>query len=211
VPWFFEKMKEKDEKAIIKTSEYAIVVYGFIAMCISLFAKDVIYIMLPDKYMDAWIVIPFISFAYVFHGVYYFFVNPLFYNRKGTKFVAVGTFASAIFNCILNYILIPKYDILGASVASLIANVLASLLILYISSKIEKINFNFVKMYSIAFIFLGVSLISYLGTNINIYKFFFIKVLILITICGVIFKAYKEECIGLYDQIMKSIKGRVRR
>lgn len=208
VPWFFEKMKDKDEKSIIKTSEYAIVVYGFMAMCISLFAKDVIYIMLPDKYMDAWIVIPFISFAYVFNGVYYFFVNPLFYNRKGTKFVAVGTFASAIFNCILNYLLIPKYDIIGASVASLIANVLASLLILYISSKIEKINFNFVKMYSTAFIFLAISMISFLGMNMSMLKFFFIKVIILIAICGAIFKVYKQECIDLYTQVKNYIKTR---
>lgn len=210
VPWFFEKMGESKKDDVIKFAEYAVVGYGFIAMCISLFGQNILNIMVSKNFRDGWVVIPFISFAYVFNGIYFFFVNPLFYNKKGTKFICIATFASAILNSVFNALFIPKYGLLGSSVASAFSNFLASILILYISFKIEKINFKYIKMYMSTFIFFGLSMISFLGTKMNIYMFFVTKVLVVIFTCLLIIYFYKNECIKIYKKFsgfVKKLKG----
>ena len=212
IPWFFGNMKKglEGKKSIIKFAEYAVVIYGFIAMCISLFAKEVLKIIVSKDFQDAWSVVPFIAFAFVFNGIYYFFVNPLFYNKRGTKYIAIGTFFSAISNVILNIFLIPRYGMVGSAGASVISNFLASILILYISFKIEKVNFKYLKMYLITFIYLVLSMINFLQGQINIYIFLAIKVLVVIITCLVAAYKYKNEVVILHKKFicfLKTMRG----
>ena len=142
-------------------SEILTITYSVLGMGMSLFGPEIFKIMVNEAYYDGWMVIPFLSFAFVFNGIYYLFVNPLFFNKKGVKFIAIGTFTGAILNCILNAILIPKFDIIGASIASLFASILSCILIYYISRKIEPIKFNIIKLFSISFIFLIIGLVRF--------------------------------------------------
>lgn len=204
VPWFYEKMGEgeKGKESIIKFCEYAVVGYGFIAMCISLFTEDVLNLMVSKNFREGWMVVPFIAFAYVFNGIYYFFANPLFYNKKGTKYIVIGTVSSAIMNIIFNLLLVPQYGMIGSSLASTISSFVVSILILYISIKIEKINFKYLKIYFITFVFFILSMVSFLKTQMNIYTFFIVKLLIIVFVFMFIFYKYKNECIKLYEKII---------
>ena len=51
---------------------------------------------------------------------YQFYVNFEFYNAK-PKIIATGTCATALANIVLNAILIPRYGMYGAAVASLLS------------------------------------------------------------------------------------------
>lgn len=203
VPWFFQKMDngKEERQNIIEFAEYAIVAYGFLAMCMSLFGQDIVRIMVSKNFREGWKVIPLISFAYVFNGIYYFFVNPLFYNKNGTKFIPIGTFTSALLNAVFNYILIPQYGMIGSALASLISMILSSFLILVIMLKIEKISFNWRKIYSITFFFLLISIISYGQCYITNYlSFFLLKTFIFINVSLILTFIYKQEIKGLKNK-----------
>lgn len=206
VPWFFNKMKqkEKNEKEIVQISELMIIMYSFFAMGISLFSREIFSIL--GKFSDGWVLVPFISFTYVFGGLYYFFVNPLFYNKKGVKFIAVGTFSGALLNIVLNLIIVPKFDSMGGAIASLISNILISIFIYFISHKVEKINFNVIKMYMIILMFLIISLIPFLLVDIAMWIGFLIKVIIVLIILAIINFCYQEYTNVAINKIKKLIK-----
>lgn len=193
VPWFFNKMKHKDknEMEIVRISELMIVIYSFFAMGLSLFSPE-IFSLIDDRYFDGWKLVPFISFTYVFGGLYYFFVNPLFFNKKGVKFIAVGTFLGAGFNIALNITLIPIFGSVGGAVASLSSNIIISILIYFIAGKVEKIKFNVIKMFMIIFMFFGVALLPFLLIKMTMWISFSIKIVIgMIAVVGIAYY-YKE-------------------
>lgn len=204
VPWFFENMKSGKEgrNKVVKFAENAVVIYCLCAICLSFFGKDVLKIMVSKDYTGGWMVIPFLSFAYVFNGIYYFFVNPLFYNKKGTKYIAVGTFAAAILNTILNYVLVPKFSMIGSSLASLLSMATASLLMLGISNKIENVHFKWLRMYAIAVVSFFISLINFVNININYVLLFIIKLVIFTIIVFVIYIVYKDEIKKLVNMVI---------
>ena len=205
VPWFFSMMKdkEKNEKNIINISEIIVIIYSFLAMGMSLFGPEIFIILAGPEYRSGWRSIPFLSFAFVFNGIYYFFVNPLFYNKRGVKFIAIGTFIGAIMNCILNYLLIPRFADVGAGLASLISTIISCTIVYYISIRIEKLNFNIIKMYSIAIIFFGVSLSAFLLQDLSFWISILIKSIIVIIIIVIILCFYRKEVTDLISNFRK--------
>ena len=67
--------------------------------------------------------IPLIVLSIFFTFLYSFGVNFELYLRK-TKWIAIGTTAAAVVNIVLNALLIPKYELCGAAIATLISYVL---------------------------------------------------------------------------------------
>ncbi|MEG0308661.1 MAG: oligosaccharide flippase family protein [Clostridium sp.] len=203
VPWFFERMKNKaeNEAEIVKMSEILAIVYGVLAMGMSLFGPEIFKIMVNEAYFSGWTVIPFLSFAFVFNGIYYFFVNPLFFNKKGVKFIAIGTFTGAILNSILNVILVPKFNIIGASVASMLSSMVSCILIYYIAKKIEPINFSIIRLFCITFIFLLIGMSSFLLTSLSFWMSILVKILIVLFVFMVLCIIYKKEIINLLKKV----------
>ncbi|MFU7516434.1 lipopolysaccharide biosynthesis protein [Clostridium sp. HCS.1] len=209
VPWFFEKMKdkEKNELEIVKVSEYTTIIYCFLAMGMSLFGPEIFKIMVADAYSEGWKVIPLLSFSFVFNGIYYFYVNPLFYNKKGVKYIAIGTFTGAILNSLLNIVLIPKFSMMGAALASLIAMILSCILVYLISKRIEPIRFNIVKLFFISGVFLAVSMLSFIIIGFSFWKSILIKTIIVLIIFLILVFIYRKD----FDKYIKLIKGRLKK
>jgi len=202
VPWFFEREKKGEIQQVVKVAELLTLTYCFIALGLSLFATEVIKMMVSnDDFLSAWRFVPFISFAYVFSGLYYFYVNILF--LKQTKWVPVITFSSAIIGLVLNIILIPKIGSIGASISCLITLFFSSILALFFSMRAEKIRFNNFRMYLYACLFFSISLIIFLPIFINPFHFFLFKtgcLLLLLIIFGMI---YRKDIVLLKTIIIK--------
>src|SRR5690606_5674929 len=117
VPWFNKKIKENMTQNIAEVANKLIVLYCLLALGISFFSKEIITIVTPESYHDSWKVVPIISFAFVFHGSYYFFSGALFYDisGKGNRIIPLATIITAIFNILLNFYLIPIYGLIGAA------------------------------------------------------------------------------------------------
>jgi len=157
IPWFFSIMKdnENDRNQIYKFGTAFILLYSLGALWLSILSPYILKIMVHKNFFGAVDCIPYIAFAYVFNGVYYFFVSGLFYNEAGTKYIFIASTISAAVNIILNFLLIPKYEIIGASLATLISFALMSVMVLNLSKIINKkddLKWKYKRLYSIVII-----------------------------------------------------------
>lgn len=195
VPWFFEKMKDKKNNSneIAKFADDASILYCSIALLLSLFIKEVIDLFVTEKFSEAWVIVPILSFAYVFNGLYYFFVNSLFYNKKSTKYVSYCTIVSATINVVLNFTLIPKLGIVGSAIGTLCSLIIASVIALIISNKVEKIRFKWKRMYLYAFTGLTLSLFTFLGNYFSNSIFILIKMTIALFLIMIVYRLKKKE------------------
>lgn len=210
VPWFFEMMKdkEKNESEIIKIAEYTTIIYCFLAMGMSLFGPEIFKIMVDDAYSEGWKVIPLLSFSFVFNGIYYFYVNPLFYNKKGVKFIAIGTFTGAILNSLLNILLIPKFSMMGSALASLISMMLSCILVYLISKKIEPIRLNILKLFFFVAVFLAISMLSFVIVGFSFWKSILIKSIIILIILLLLMFVYRNDFKKYMKLVKDSLKNR---
>jgi len=194
-PWFFEKEKKDELNQVVKVAELLTVIYCFLALGISLYSKDILIFMVSPGFRSAWHFIPFISFAYVFSGLYYFFVNVLF--LKQTKWVPIITFSSAIAGLVLNIILINSIGSIGASISCFITLLLSSLISLLFSLKAHSMRFKYIRMYLYVFLFFILSLSIFIPHSLNQILFLIIKTLFFLILFGIFFLLYKKEIIYL--------------
>lgn len=201
VPWFFEREKKGEIQQAVKVAELLILVYCFVALGISLFATEALKIMVTNDFQSAWRFIPFISFAYVFSGLYCFYVNVLF--LKHTKWVPIITFSSAMVGLALNFLLIPKIGSIGASISCLISLFISSILAFLFSLRAEKIRFNNFYMFFYPCLFFLFSLVLFFPIS-GSENFFLLKtggMLTLVLIFGLI---YKKDIILLQNIIKQA-------
>ena len=205
VPWFYDKVNYGTAglQQIKKMAEAIIAVLSLIAIVMSLFAKELLGIMVtnPD-YDNVWKIIPFLVVAYLFHGLYFFFVNVLF--LKDTKIVFTITIATMAINIGFNVLLIPSYGYMGSGFAFLVTNLFQSVISLLISMKQNKeIRFNWLKMYAICFLTLGFSLSSLLMENMNVFLAIGLKILLVLFLLFLTLINYKQTIINIYSIYVK--------
>lgn len=205
VPWFFDKMKEKANTSsqIVKFACDATIFYGFCGFLLALFSKEILPIFVTDAFNSATLIVPILAFAYVFNGLYYFFVNPLFYNKKTTKYVSLCTIVSAIINVALNLILIPEFGIIGSAIGTLVALFFSSVLALLISHKVEHLPFKWQKMYAYTFLFLGLSSVVFLDKYFVPSTFLLLKIFLAILIGILLYLKHKTEINWFFKSILR--------
>ncbi|APZ45331.1 hypothetical protein BW723_03010 [Polaribacter reichenbachii] len=163
VPWFNEQAKLQKYNGIPRIAKVLVFLYCIIALGLSFFGKNIIFIITPEVYHQGWKVIPYISFAFVFHSVYYFFSTPLFYNieKKGSRVLPFFTIFSAIVNIILNYFLIKEYGFLGAAIATLITKFVLVTSLSRVYKKFVKIDYSSIIMLLVPWLYFIISLIVF--------------------------------------------------
>jgi len=157
VPWFFSIMKDSknDKNQIYRFGTTFVLLYSLGALWLSILSPYVLKFMVHKSFYGAISCIPYIAFGCVFNGVYYFFVSGLFYNETGTKYIFLASSSAAIINIVLNFSLIPKYGIIGASLATLISFAMLSIMVLFLSKFINKkddLKWRYKTIYSIVII-----------------------------------------------------------
>ncbi len=119
---------------------------------VSLFGKELVMVLAKNKdYWDAYKVIPILSLAMLFIGIRYIAEIGLNIEKKtGTK-AKIVVFVSLI-NIILNILLIPLWQSIGASVAMLISQILYFVLNYYYGQKYYFIPFELKRLNIILFL-----------------------------------------------------------
>jgi len=168
-PWFFSQMKKEDSspKEIVRFSEFIILIYSIIALGLSLFGKDVVSLLLNDAYGEAWVVIPFLSFAYVFNGLYSFFVNIFNYGRNSIKLLPLYSISAVLINVVLNYLLIPSLGMVGSALATLISMLVLSFVTYLGSKRYINLGYNYLRMSSLIVLPFLMSLIVFVEFEWN--------------------------------------------
>jgi len=100
----------------------------FLSLILASIVSLVFYLMFPfferllidEKYHKAIDYLPWIILTQFFMGSQMIFGNFLFYFKK-TKIIALLSFSTLVLNVLLTYVLIFKYDEIGAAISSTIS------------------------------------------------------------------------------------------
>ncbi len=125
-------LKDTDEKAYQKRMKqlYATIVYIsiFVSICITIFADLIIYILYGQEFMPAAMALRIITWYTVFAYIGVAKTTWLICENKHS-YIKILTFSGAIANLVLNLVLIPPIGIVGASIATLITQVITNFVV----------------------------------------------------------------------------------
>ena len=182
VPYSFDKIEKRRYKDIDKLSKKLITGYSIILLFVILLAPEILAILAPASYSGGIYCVPPLTFAVFTQALYNLFANIEFYNKK-TSGIAAATVGATIINLILNWLLIPKFSYVGASYATLIADI-ALIFFHYLNYKRTKTNniYDVRYIFILSVTFLVVSLLAIPLYNIAIVRYVLLLAIILTAI-----------------------------
>jgi O-antigen/teichoic acid export membrane protein len=122
VPIFYDTA-ETDPQAPSVISRISTLYAGGVtlsALLLILAAPDLIAVMADESYAGAGRVVPLVALGYVFQGLYFMSVSPLFYMKR-TRVLPALTALSAVVNVSANLLLIPRIGMMGAAWATVLS------------------------------------------------------------------------------------------
>jgi len=173
--------KPDAQRFFSKTLTYYTLILVISSLALAMYSKEIIEIFSKNiAYNSAYKVIPYIALAFVFKGIQYMFSLGLHFVKK-TKYNAYVVLFAAILNIGLNFILIPRFSIYGAAIATVISWAIMVVAFYKYSQHFYKIKYEIGKITSIIAIGISLYFISLLFNDVNIILAIFLKfVLILI-------------------------------
>lgn len=119
-PFYYDYLSAADYSTIKKKTTNYIELFSIITFCFLLLSPEVSLLMADSSYSGGVGLLPIVIASVYFTFMYQFPVNYEFFNKK-TKIIATGTIFAGVTNVILNYLLIPKYGMYGAAIATSIS------------------------------------------------------------------------------------------
>ncbi|MCD6117543.1 oligosaccharide flippase family protein [bacterium] len=205
----FNIAKERNAKEIFaKNFTYFFLFLSYMALLLGLFAKEIIVVFASEKYIPGFKIIPFISLAFIFYGVYYFTAIGLNIKKK-TYYQSLAVSIAAALNIGLNVILIPRFGILGASAATLISFVVMAGTAAKISNHYYSVPYEINRIIKIFLLFVVFVTIPYIVTCNNMLLNIFIKIclVLLFPVFLIVFKFFKVEELMYIKKLYKKIKS----
>ena len=158
--------------SVIKLAILAIIP---IYLIISIEAKTIIGILATEKYIAGATIVPFVAGASVIYLFVWFQQSPFSLKEK-TKLIPFIFGAAALTNVILNVLLIPKFDMMGAAFATLVSYIVLFILLWWKGQRILKLPYDpkyIGKCVGISVIFLAIILFETEGIIVTIIKILF--------------------------------------
>ena len=131
----------------------ALVVAGFclLGATVGAFASEMVGLFASPAFSPAAAVVPLLAFGGVASAIYYLLVNALFFDRNAIKFLPIGTLSAAGLNVALALLLVPRFGLLGAATATVMAQTLATVLIACLGRRFDPVRWNYGR-YAMAFL-----------------------------------------------------------
>lgn len=114
VPWFFEKMTQKNYAVIRQRANQYLLGFTAITIAAILAGSFLVQIFGPPDFWQTRAIVPVIIGSQFFLLLYSFYANVEFFVKK-TFYISIGTALAAAINVVLNIVLLPIY---GYEVAS---------------------------------------------------------------------------------------------
>ena len=183
-PYKFEIWKEKksSEKFNYFFRNYHILGCLFILL-LSFSSKLLIIILSTKEYLLACNLIPLILFSYFINGENEFFSLGIQLKNK-TYITSIIMLIGGGVNIALNIILIPKFGMYGAAVATLISYSVINVINIFISKRMHNIHYNFKLAYKIDILAIAIYILYFIISN------FISNIIIDILIGGVLIIIY---------------------
>jgi O-antigen/teichoic acid export membrane protein len=188
----YEKQADRFFAKVLTYFVFTLVIAG---LSLSLFSKEiVIFFSKREEYWSAYQIIPLMSLAFVLQGIQYVFSLGLHYVKK-TKYNAFIVLSIAILNIGLNFLLIPRYKIMGAAITTVISWILMSIFFYYFAQREYHIRYEIFKIILLISIGIVLFIISTFFNDINLIFRILIKVLIIVAFPWILY------LVGFYEKI----------
>lgn len=153
-----------------RMANFALYLWGIMLLAnlgISLFAKEVVYLISDKAFHSSYSLIAIISFIYVLGMQYRFPMDIISFHRK-TWILTIASIMMGGVNLILNLIFVPIYGYFAAAWATVVAMLVYSLWVMFWGQKLDAIPYNWRKyLYSFLIYLVSTCIVSLLGDADN--------------------------------------------
>lgn len=148
---------KQDYSEIYRFANFYVLIAVVLTGYASILSPYFIEYLLDESYIAAKEVVVYINFTYAFSSIYFINVNIMSLTPKLVRAKTFFIFIGGLANLGLNYILINKYGLVGAALATLIGIFITNVLLIYGVKR--KTNFEFKSLKNLLYI-----LLSFLAT-----------------------------------------------
>ncbi len=211
----YAQNKLKEIKAINTTvMKWIFIINLFFTSILIIFGKELVRIVFGLEYTQGYTALVILAISYLMLSLTHVYSNNLLTIKK-TKLVSLLVFISTFIVILLNFLLVPKYGINGAAIATITATFVFLVLIIissYVIMRLQPINKIFIK--SLIAGILTIVLFIYLYKILSI-NFLILVILILLTfifylILLILFKCFSKDDISLIKDIKNKLYGKLK-
>jgi O-antigen/teichoic acid export membrane protein len=157
----FELAKKENAKSVYaKIQIYQLFVTVLVGLTVSVLAIDILRIITPPAYWAAATVVPLIALSYVLNDIRSVVLSGILVQRV-THHLAWMSLVIAASNLVLNYVLIPRYTIMGAALATVGSFALSLVLCYSVAQRVYPIRYEYTRNIFI----MGFAGLIYLGST----------------------------------------------
>ena len=142
-PWIFAVEDEEERSALIsQVGTYAVLSIAVASLGVISFGRQGAILLAKDPtFWESYRIIPFIAAGYVFWALYHVAQTPLFIDKK-TGRIFVINLAAVVFNLAACAWLIPRYQMVGAAIATLLTFVCLTSMMMWASHRRAHVSFE---------------------------------------------------------------------
>jgi O-antigen/teichoic acid export membrane protein len=164
-PFAFSIHRENDSRAVYaNVLTYYLALTSGIGIGLSLFAPEILRIFTTKAYYGASVVVPYLAYVMIANGVY-FIVSMGVNLKKKTSHVSWTTAVAAGVNIILNFLLIPRFGMVGAAGIALVSQCISASLLYLVSQYYYPIPY---RLMDVAIILVSSGIIITVGSYIEL-------------------------------------------
>src|SRR5262245_35461027 len=155
-PFLFSHLKQPDAKQLYaRVCTYYFDLMGILWLGVSLPAEEIITIMAHPSFHEAYRVIPWIAGAFLFQGVGAVWNIGMQINRIVKWRLAMST-STAVFALIMNFLLIPRWGMMGAGAAALLSFFYQFVIQVLIGHRLYPVPYEWGRVIRLAIVGIGV-------------------------------------------------------
>ena len=168
---------------------------------ISIFSKEILYLMVDPQYQEAYQYMPLLLFAQVIYAaVTIVSYGIAFVKKSQLTLIYVG--AAALVNVVINLIMIPKYGIVAAAFAAWVSNMLMLIIAYVLAQKLYPCPYEIWKLILSSAMLLVVSMISIFCFGLAL------KILSFVICMGLMILIYRKNIGEILYQVRLYLIGR---
>ncbi len=193
---------DTNKRFYAKVMTYIVFILTFLSLFFSAFGKEMVKVLSHNpSYWLSFQVIPILCFGIIFSNMRDNLMNNLNIVKR-TKTIAFVLIISSISNILLNAILIPHFDYMGAAVASLLTQVITFILMYYFAQKYYPVPFETFKLFYMLLFYCIISVVVFLINDASLAYRLTIKSLLILSF------PFALYLLGFYEPIeIDRLKG----
>ena len=141
------------QRQVSRLSTYWFMACGFCCVTLCVLGPTLLRLMVAPSFYAAASIVPIIAITYFIHGMYFMSVNSIFFRKKTIVLPFVSGLA-ALLNIGLNWILIPRYSMMGAAYSTLLSFAVLFIIVFIYSKTIYPVSYEYRRLLKLMVVFI---------------------------------------------------------